>query len=301
MRDLYHPPTQVAQFKILKDLSSAQILSYFAEQSAITPESIQEALWQGGVFVNQKRVFETLPTQIPLGSEIQIYYFLRNPEKIEINKSHILYQENGFLAVLKPAWLPIQGSRVSIRFGLEFQLQKLLGLKNLHAVHRLDRETSGVVLFAHERKIETQLMQQFQNHQIKKTYLAVCAPPPTPMEWETKGYLRRDFRRLPQNYYQFYNQEISHSRYSETHFLTLKSEQNFALIQARPKTGRTHQIRVHLQKNGTPIVGDSMYGDKKWKDFRLQLHAYALEFIHPHSGKRIEVQAPIPEDFLIKS
>ena len=292
----------MCKLKLSQTLNPAQLSKTLSELSSLSLDVIEKALWHGGIFADDQRLCcDKLPI-LNSGAQIQIYYFLRDPEPIPIVASHLLFEDKGFLAVQKPAWLPIQGSRVSLRFGLEYQLQEYLGLKNLHAVHRLDRETSGIVLFAYDKKIETQLMKQFQEHKVKKTYLAVVASPTLPLEWEVKGYLRRDFRRLPQNYYQFYTQEISHSRYSETHFLKLKTEEIYSLIQASPKTGRTHQIRVHLRQQAAPIVGDSVYGDgdRKFKDFRLQLHAYALEFYHPHSQKRIELKTLFPEDFLVK-
>ncbi|MFO1519094.1 MAG: RNA pseudouridine synthase [bacterium] len=264
---------------------------------------LEKAIWHGGFYLNKQRLTEqTFPLHFEKGSEIDFYCFLREPEPIVVDSSMILREEEGWMAVNKPPGLPVQGSRVSIRFSLQEALRNMTGCKGLSAVHRLDRETSGILLFAKEKRAEAALMKQFHDQKAKKIYRAVVTSAESlPESGKVEGYLIRDFRRLPQNFYRLKPENNGKGKWSESEFECLKREGELALSQIRPKTGRTHQIRVHLASLGCPILGDDLYGKKSPLLKRMQLHAFQLELNAPvgKASQSVQLTAPVPEDFVL--
>ncbi|MBF0491470.1 MAG: RNA pseudouridine synthase [Deltaproteobacteria bacterium] len=292
----YNPPVKYYSFTLEKTISGRNLLPYLSQQLNLATENIQKALFHGGCYLNKKRLNEQdLKHPFKANSEIELYLFSREPEAIPISSQHILLKENGLLAVNKPAWLPVQGSRASTRFGLQEQVRDFTGLKNLNALHRLDRQTSGIVLFAYDKKTEAYFMKQFHDQKIKKSYLALVSPAAAEKEWIVEGYLQRDFRKLPLNVYRLYEKEQKNSRWSKTEFKVLEANEKVTLIEARPLTGRTHQIRVHLASKGHPILGDDLYGSPL-QSTRILLHAHRLSF-QMADGKEVRIEAPVPGDF----
>lgn len=154
-------------------------------------------------------------------------------------------------------------------------------------VHRLDQDTSGVMVFAKTRAAYLNLRGQFESHtDIKKTYLAVCHGTPKPPKGTIDSPVGRE--------------HLS----AVTHYQVLGRHDGLALVQFDIETGRMHQIRIHAKELGCPIVGDSLYGDKvadrrlRRKPSRTLLHAVELSFIHPTTGKRVTFSAPPPNDLV---
>jgi len=172
-------------------------------------------------------------------------------------------------------------------------------VKNLGAqdrpgiVHRLDKETSGVMVVARNRKAYIELQSQFRKREVHKVYLGLI--------WgkmaEKEGRMTWGIGRHPKH-----GQKISvktnKPREAETHYRVLKEFKDFSLLEIEPVTGRTHQIRVHFSAAGHPIVGDELYGrsQRKVKQPRLFLHAHRLAFFHPATGERVEFTSPLPDD-----
>lgn len=164
-------------------------------------------------------------------------------------------------------------------------------------VHRLDKETSGAMLVAKNQKSFDYLKNLFQSRQIKKTYLAWVYGKPEP----EKGTIDKPIGLKAGT--------IKHSVYSQkmskpaiTDYRTIKTEEAlggvFSLLEVSPKTGRTHQIRVHLKSIGHPVLGDNLYGPKNDNFSRLMLHAYSLEFTGP-DGKALKIEVEPPKEFII--
>lgn len=154
-------------------------------------------------------------------------------------------------------------------------------------VHRLDVETSGVMVFALNRKAYLSLRRQFESHEtVRKKYLAVVHGAPK----ENSGTI---------------DTPVGRDRLSAvTHWTLLAKRCGVSLVEFRIDTGRMHQIRIHAAALGTPVVGDRVYGDRK-KDLRLRrrparqlLHAVELSFLHPSTGKRVSFSCPPPEDIV---
>ncbi len=303
--DRFNPPVRHHRWRLTNALPQENIAALVCAALDISDAQFDALLNDGGLHCNDVRLTpDTVPAQIEAGSELQAYCYVRTPEPIPLTTEHILFQRDGILAVNKPAWLPVQGTRVSVSHALEHQLRLFTGIATLMAVHRLDRQTSGIVLFGETAKITGWMMQQFAQHRVQKKYLALVSPAPTANQWETQGYLERLYRRLPQNVFRLQATEVKKSKWSHTQFRCVTTSSDGALVECVPVTGRTHQLRVHLSAHGTPIVGDDLYGGAMHFENqlvqRIQLHAAQLTFpMSTGAGTaHITLEAPLPGDFL---
>lgn len=155
-------------------------------------------------------------------------------------------------------------------------------------VHRLDRDTSGVVILAKNPDVQMFLKKQFQDRETHKTYYAVVSGCPKLEEAKIDLPLARDLKR-PTTF-----RVDPNGKASETYYKVLKSDDKHSLVELKPTTGRTHQLRVHMKYLGHPILGDPLYGEEKAD--RLYLHAYKLEVTLPN-GNKVEFEAKVPEEF----
>jgi tRNA pseudouridine32 synthase/23S rRNA pseudouridine746 synthase len=212
----------------------------------------------------------------------------------------VIAEDSAILALNKPAGLSSQGGR-----GQVHTLDELLwafarpGKARPRLVHRLDRDTSGVILTARTKPAAAFLGRALEGRRFRKTYLALVAPgAPEPDEGVITTPLRReDLGR--EAYMRVCDAGHPDAEQAQTRYRTLAEGHGAALVELRPESGRMHQLRVHLASVGRPICGDARYGGALTLAGRpvprLMLHAAALEFPHPDGGaKRIE--APIPED-----
>jgi len=160
-------------------------------------------------------------------------------------------------------------------------------------VHRLDKGTSGVMLAARSPKAYASLLGQFKRHEVRKTYLGLVhgrvAAAEGHIDWPIGRHATKRKR---------ISTHSKNLREAETHFRVLESLPDATLLEVRPVTGRTHQIRVHLAAAGHPIVGDATYGRKKVSQRypRLFLHARSISFVHPGTGERLEFAVPLPPE-----
>jgi RluA family pseudouridine synthase len=205
----------------------------------------------------------------------------------------ILHLDKHILVVNKPAGLPV------LPDGWEPDAPYLVKMLEedhgkIWVVHRLDKVTSGVMVFARTAEAHRELNRQFEGHEVEKFYQAVVEGVP-PWDEHTARHMLRT------NVGHKHRTMVDHKRgkNSETHFKVLKRAQTGALLEAHPKTGRTHQIRVHLSALRFPILGDVLYGAQETDLItRPALHALSLTFTHPNSGERVTYSAPLPNDML---
>jgi len=218
----------------------------------------------------------------------------------------ILFEDEGFIIINKPAGFAVHGGS-GIHSGIIEGLRLVRPQAHfLELVHRLDKNTSGCLLIAKKRSALRQLHTLFRDDQIHKTYIALLAG-----QWAKKKQVVN--APLQKNISQGGERMVVISpsgKEAETLFRRLKLFREATLVEASPKTGRTHQIRVHAASLGHPIVGDERYGlDDVNKQFkakgykRMFLHAASLAFQHPVTGKPLTVSAPLPEqlDQLLKN
>jgi len=168
-------------------------------------------------------------------------------------------------------------------------------------VHRLDKDTSGVLVVAKTPKVFENLQKQFKERKVNKYYLVLVHGKVQPPQ----GIIRAPIARSPfdrKKFGVFLGGREAETKYKILRYYDTKKLEKFTLLEVEPKTGRTHQIRVHLKYLGYPVVADGFYaGRKTYRADRLWcprqfLHAYRLNFIHPQTGKRVEFCSPLPED-----
>lgn len=160
----------------------------------------------------------------------------------------------------------------------------------LFVVHRLDRETSGVLVFAKTYKVKENLKQQWGN--VKKIYLAVVHGVLTEKSGAITSYLAEN-----DDYEVSSVKDPRKGRPAKTKFKVIKESKRYSLLEIELLTGKKNQIRVHLSEKGHPIVNDDKYGNQGKIEGRLALHSYSLTFNHPHTGKRLTFEAKIPDYF----
>jgi 23S rRNA pseudouridine955/2504/2580 synthase len=216
----------------------------------------------------------------------------------------ILLEDSHMLVIDKPAGVAVHGGS-GISYGVIEQLRAARpDAKFLELVHRLDRDTSGILLLAKKRSALTNLHEQIRDGQLDKRYLVLVHG-----DWKNP----RQHIKLPLFKYNAADGERrvrvqSDGLASHTVFILLKRYGPFALLEAELKTGRTHQIRVHLSHSGFAIVGDDKYGDfalnralqkaegERIAFKRMFLHAHQITFTHPDTGKPVTLNAPLPPE-----
>ncbi|MEW6490641.1 MAG: RluA family pseudouridine synthase [Thermodesulfobacteriota bacterium] len=204
----------------------------------------------------------------------------------------VLYEDGECLAVLKPPGLPSGPTRDPGRLHAAALAERVAGRK-LTLLHRLDKDTSGVLLLGKTPAFSTALLDAFRHRRVEKRYLALVRGRPTE-SFEVVSHLREGEgdRMLTVR---------AGGMRAETAFRVLARAREYALVEAAPRTGRTHQIRIHLAQAGCPILGDPLYGGDAAAEGapvpRQMLHAWTLAFVHPATGAELRLEAPVPADF----
>jgi len=222
-----------------------------------------------------------------------------DPEPIDLN---VLYEDDAVLVINKPAGMVVhpapghwRGTLVNALLHRWRGSSLLAELPRLGIVHRLDKDTSGVILVAKSAAAQAELGRQFRRREVRKQYLALT--------WgsfrEPRGVIREPIGRHP-----VHRQRMSvraRGREAVTRYEVLERFGDVTLLRAYPETGRTHQIRVHLAAAGHPLVADAQYGRGGGRRAlpieRHALHAESVTFAHPVLGKDVRVTAPLPADF----
>jgi 23S rRNA pseudouridine1911/1915/1917 synthase len=211
----------------------------------------------------------------------------------------ILYEDPDLLVLDKPAGLVVHpgagnatGTLVQALLHHCKDLSGIGGVERPGIVHRLDKETSGCLVIAKNDIAHQSLAAQFADRIVEKTYLAIV-----------EGTLRRGSGVIeePIGRHRVHRQKMAvvpleKGREAVTNYRVLAAAEGLSLVECLPKTGRTHQIRVHLKHLGHPLAGDPVYG-RRGKFERHLLHAWKLSFNHPRSGERLTFTAPVPADF----
>lgn len=213
----------------------------------------------------------------------------------EFIKSLIIFKDKNILVLNKPSGLAVQGGTNTNRHidgmleALKFDLEEKPKL-----VHRIDKDTSGVLVLARNRKYAEILTKAFREHNLRKTYLVLAFNKPKLTSGEIKAPLEKVKEKM---------EVVEDGKRAVTSFILLDSVgEKFSLIEAEPLTGRTHQIRAHLEYMGCPIVGDEKYfGEQRIKPVnlssKLHLHAYKIDLSSIYN-KKLVVKAPIPDYFV---
>jgi 23S rRNA pseudouridine1911/1915/1917 synthase len=268
-----------------------QMLTEFQTASKTT---VKQRISHGNVRVNGKMV--TNPSVLLKEGDTVEYV----KQAVKINKVkppyQVLFEDDAILVAVKPAGLLTIGDRGLGGTSFYQQMQAYVkenskGKERLFVVHRLDREVSGILLFA---KSET-LQEEIKNHWMdtKKLYYALVEGQPkedkgTIRTWLTEGHDQR-----------VYSVSVQEgAKLGITHYRVMDRTPDYALMEVELETGRKNQIRVHLSEMGCPVVGDRRYGADSQYERRIRLHAFYLSIRHPVTGKLIDFKSKMPKGFL---
>ena len=219
------------------------------------------------------------------------------PENIKID---IVYEDSDIAVINKQAGLVVHpahghysGTLVN---AILYHIKDLSGINGEirpGIVHRLDKDTSGLIVIAKNDKVHAALTEMFQEKKIRKTYLAILKGKLNKSEGKIVTQIGRDKNDRKK---MTVIDDITKGKNAITNYRVISQNNLFTLVKVNIETGRTHQIRVHMRYLGYPILGDSVYG-RKDNEKRQMLHAYKLEFLHPVTGRQMEFTGEIPEDF----
>jgi len=216
--------------------------------------------------------------------------------------NRIIYEDNHLIAVTKRSGEIVQGDKTGDK-PLSEEIKSYLKTKYkkpgnvfLGTIHRLDRPTSGIVLFAKTSKSLSRMNELFKNKKVQKTYFAVTEDMPNKEKGVIISLLKKN-----QKQNKSYITKLDDGKKSELEYELIEKLQNYFLIKVKPKTGRHHQIRVQLSSIGCKIKGDVKYGAKRAnKDKSICLHSYSMSFVHPVKNELINLKCDFPKNDIWK-
>ena len=213
------------------------------------------------------------------------------PTQMDLN---IIYEDEYYIVINKPSGIAIHPSILhytdSLANGVKFYFEQKNIKKKIRPINRLDKDTSGIVIFAKNEYIQEFFVKEMKKNTFFKEYIAVCEG-----MFESKiGTINLPIGRRENSIIE--RCVCSDGDIAITHYNVLKSLKNTSVVHVTLETGRTHQIRVHLSNIGHPILGDTLYGNPSSVINRQALHAYKVKFIHPITGLNVEYIATIPSD-----
>lgn len=283
-----------------------------AEASGLSRERVKALIGEGVVRVSGAEA-GSASARVAGGEDYEIR--LPAPQPLDTPAQDIplevVFEDEHLIVVNKPAGLVVHpaagnpdGTLVNaLLHHCRGQLSGIGGVARPGIVHRIDKDTSGLLVVAKSDAAHEGLAKQFADHSITRTYLAVCAGHPAPPAGTVAGRIgrsdanRKKMALLPDT--------SSRGKHAVTHYKTLEKLDSCALLECRLQTGRTHQVRVHLSSIGHSLLGDPVYGRsppslrprlKRIGFARQALHAASLGFVHPVTGERVDFHAELPPD-----
>ena len=289
------------EIRVLGEETGNRIDKFLSEKLELTRTRIQQLIKDENILVNEKKTKSSYKIEekdiikiiIP---ELEIVEI--KPENIDIE---IIYEDNDLAVINKRAGIVVHPANShysgTLVNAILYHIKDLSGINGEirpGIVHRLDKDTSGLLIIAKNDKAHLKLSQMFQDKTVKKTYLAIL-----------KGKLNKKNGRIVTQIGRDKNDRkkmavingLDSGKTAITNYEVISQTEKFTLVKVHIETGRTHQIRVHMKHLGYPILGDHIYG-RTDSENRQMLHAYKLELNHPITEEPIEFVAELPKDFL---
>lgn len=273
------------KYTVTQEMSLLEALALLSPDSSKT--TLRSWLKDERIYVNNEMIKLANHPIMP-GHSIEI---LARKQVIEGN-IHIIYEDAHLVVVDKPTGI----LSVAAAFETENTVHAFLKAKyrprKVYVVHRLDQDTSGVMLFALSEKAYDSLKKTFEEHKLERSYIAIVEGhlPKSAGTWES--YLYED-----SNYVVRSTEDTEKGRLSITHYSVLGANKNYSWLRLTLETGRKNQIRVHCQDHHCPVAGDKKYGAKTNPVKRVCLHATVLSFQHPITKKKMHFESPAPKAF----
>ncbi len=315
LRFIYNAREPIQLHSFLEGVLPIEIRK-FSDIGKVSNSKIRRLIVAGSVSVSGRQ--ERNPGRnLWHGAEVNVDYdaekfaFEKKPDDIafDLSAADVLFEDDDLIVINKPARLPSDSTQVESRDTLHACVKRYLfqrdGGRNIPYVgvhHRLDRETSGAILFSKRRSANAALFQAFADHRVRKVYEALASSATKGFPAGKKFRVENELNRIsPKGAAAKWGAVESGGLAAVTDFEIFRVSDGGSLVRACPLTGRTHQIRVHLSGVGLPILGDSLYGGASSLSgiaiSRVMLHARELTFPHPETGLEIRVVAPLADDF----
>ncbi len=273
-------------WKVSKKEAKIKLLDFLKQKLSASNRQVKRVLDKGFCKVNDKvERFSTVLLkerwQVTLSPSFKKFI-----QEKKLRSIKILFEDEFFLAIDKPANFESLNKNIHLFLSEKYML-----------IHRLDKDTTGVLLVCKTKKFKKKMSKAFKDQKVKKTYIA----------W-VDGQIKQKTKKVESNLKKikaFHGQSIyipsSNGKYALTYLKVVKTSKDKTLIKLNPITGRTHQLRAHMKQISHPILGDFLYAKRfmcKDEVARLQLHAFSIEFEHPYSKENIFISSEIPNDFL---
>ena len=284
--------------KLVVKENNKRIDKYISENTEYSRSYIEKLIKNGLVLVNGKSTIESY--KVCESDEIEINDNLDKNTGIKPSEMNldIVYEDDDLMIINKPSGVVVhpgagnhENTLVNGLINYTNNLSNINGDIRPGIVHRLDKDTSGLMVVAKNNKSHELLSEMFKNHDIKRTYVALT----NGVIPYNKGTIDVPIKRDDKHFDKM--MACEDGKKAITHFKVLKRYNNYTLLSLNLETGRTHQIRVHLAYLGYPLYNDPVYSNKVCTSFGQFLHSKEIDFVHPISGKKLHFEVPLPNEF----
>lgn len=284
--------------KLVVKENNKRIDKYLSENTEYSRSYIEKLIKSGLILVNGKSTIESY--KVCENDEIEINDNLNKINDIKPSEMNldIVYEDNDLMIINKPSGVVVhpgagnhENTLVNGLINYTNNLSNINGDVRPGIVHRLDKDTSGLMVVAKNNKAHELLSEMFKAHDIKRTYVALT----NGVIPYNKGTIDVPIKRDDKHFDKM--MACEDGKKAITHFKVLKRYNNYTLLSLNLETGRTHQIRVHLAYLGYPVYNDPVYSNKACTSFGQFLHSKEIDFVHPITGTKLHFEVPLPNEF----